>query len=250
MPAAGVQNWSKVSKGANQAYSSNVNCLGSKQVFTEPNQEVHPEDPMSKEIVQNFRDCIVQRGARGIVGLRRCFKVIDDNGSKTLDFDEFYKGLCDFRIKCDKNQGKQLFDAIDVQGNGAIDYDEFLRIIVGPMNEARKQMVKNAFTRFDKDGNGRVNIEDIKSTYDASLHPEVKSGIKTEEEILGEFLDTFEMHHSIKYPSMKDRSITLEEFIEYYNNISCSIDNDEYFELMITNTWNLNNKNYSRGWMN
>ena len=25
-------------------------------------------------------------------------------------------------------------------------------------------------------------------------------------------------------------------------------DHDEYFELMITKAWNLNNKNYSRGW--
>ena len=31
----------------------------------------------------------------------------------------------------------------------------------------------------------------------------------------------------------------MDEWIEYYNNISCSIDNDDYFELMMNNTWNL-----------
>jgi hypothetical protein len=30
-----------------------------------------------------------QRGARGIIGLRRVFKIIDDNGSGSLDFAEF-----------------------------------------------------------------------------------------------------------------------------------------------------------------
>jgi len=33
--------------------------------------------------------------------------------------------------------------------------------------------------------------------------------------------------------------ISLDEFIEYYNNISCNIENDNYFDLMITNAWGL-----------
>lgn len=37
-----------------------------------------------------------------------------------------------------------------------------------------------------------------------------------------------------------DHIVTLEEFEEYYNNISSSIDNDQYFELMINNAWKLN----------
>jgi hypothetical protein len=41
----------------------------------------------------------------------------------------------------------------------------------------------------------------------------------------------------------------LDEFIEYYNNISCSVDNDEYFEVMIRNAWNLDNKApVAKGW--
>jgi len=39
-----------------------------------------------------------------------------------------------------------------------------------------------------------------------------------------------------------DGEITLNEFFDYYSNVSASIDNDEYFQLMITNAWNLNNK--------
>ena len=51
---------------------------------------------------------------------------------------------------------------------------------------------------------------------------------KTEDEILGEFLDTFEMHHSNCVPFTqvggmgRDKSVTMEEFKEYYNHISAS----------------------------
>ena len=62
--------------------------------------------------------------------------------------------------------------------------------------------------------------------YSAKSHPDVRSGKKTEDEILGEFLETFEMHHSLNGAGTRDRSVTIEEFIEYYNNVSASIDND------------------------
>ena len=46
----------------------------------------------------------------------------------------------------------------------------------------------------------------------------------------------------------KDGKVTLNEFMDYYSNISASIDDDEYFQLMITNAWNLENKSYGKGW--
>jgi hypothetical protein len=36
-----------------------------------------------------------------------------------------------------------------------------------------------------------------------------------------------------------DGQVTLDEFIEYYNYVSASIDNDNYFELMMNNAWRL-----------
>jgi len=141
-----------------------------------------------------------------------------------------------------------LFNLFDIDWDGWISYDEFLRTVVGEMNEFRKELVRTAFKKFDRDGNGRVELNDIKNTYSAANHPDVKNGRRTEDEILMEFLDTFELHHWMRHQSAKDSFVTLEEFIEYYNNISCSIDNDETFELMINNSWNLKNRNYARGW--
>jgi hypothetical protein len=38
-----------------------------------------------EQLVKMFRDKLAQRGARGMLGLQRVFKVMDDNGSGTLD---------------------------------------------------------------------------------------------------------------------------------------------------------------------
>lgn len=36
-----------------------------------------------------------------------------------------------------------------------------------------------------------------------------------------------------------DANVTLEEFIEYYNNVSASIDDDVYFAQVMDSSWNL-----------
>ncbi len=96
-----------------------------------------------------------------------------------------------------------------------------------------------AFKIMDKDGSGTIDIRDIKGTYNASKHPDVIAGKKTEDEILFEFLDTFELHHTENPADVRDHNVSPGEWIEYYNNVSMSIDDDRYFELMMNNAWNL-----------
>ena len=45
-------------------------------------------------------------------------------------------------------------------------------------------------------GDGVLDINDIKQRYNAQMHPEVKSGKRTEDEVLTEFMETFEQHHN------------------------------------------------------
>ena len=75
------------------------------------------------------------------------------------------------------------------------------------------------------------------------MHPEVKSGKRTENEVLTEFLETFEQHYNTTTGGQNDGQITPQEWLEYYTNISASIDNDAYFELMMSNTWNIESAN-------
>ena len=118
------------------------------------------------------------------------------------------------------------------------------------MNERRKKIVLQAFQSFDKNGNGIIELDDIRDTYNAKMHPDVKSGKKTEEEVLAEFLDTFEYQFNLLNDEKTDDSkVSLEEFMEYYNNISIGIKDDDYFEEMIISAYNLDNRrNNKKAW--
>lgn len=215
------------------------------------NDNIHGEvNSKENSLLEKFRNKLLSRGGRGIIGLARQFKIFDDNNSKSLDYDEFAKAIKDFKMEMGPNDIKVLFGIFDRDGEGSVDYDEFLRAVRGEMNARRKKIVLQAFNKLDTDGSGIIEINEIKSLYNVKNHPDVKSGKKTEEDIYGEFLETFETHHNIN-KGTKDRRVNREEFIEYYNNISMSIDNDEYFEVMMTNAWKLNgstNTNQSKGW--
>jgi hypothetical protein len=70
-----------------------------------------------------------------------------------------------------------------------------------------------------------------------------------------EFLETFETHHNVAPGSRNDSIVTEEEWVDYYTNISASIDNDEYFALMMNNSWNLSGdantyKKHGKAWAN
>ena len=95
-----------------------------------------------------------------------------------------------------------------------------------------------------------ADILTIKGVYNGAKHPDVLNGKKTEEQILLEFLETFETHHSLRNSNAPDHVVTKEEFEEYYNNVSASIDNDQYFELMMNNAWKINDgdRTYQKGW--
>ncbi len=205
-----------------------------------------------EEMINRLRSKLASRGARGIIGLGRAFHIMDDNGSRSLDLYEFTKAMKDYMLGFSDTEIRSLYNYFDYDRCGSIGYDDFLRTIRGVMNAGRKKLVQQAFNKMDRDGNGWLDINDIKGVYTAKTHPDVLAGRKSEEQVLMDFLETFETHHSIRNNDAPDHIVTKEEFEEYYNNVSASIDDDKYFEVMMNNAWKMNeaDKTYGKGWTN
>lgn len=204
------------------------------------------------ELVIKVREMLAKRGARGMIGLQRIFKIMDDNHSNSLDIQEFWKAMNDFRVKISQEECRHLFSLFDEDDNGELSIDEFLIAIRGQLNEFRRAICRKAFDRLDKDGNGVLDYSDVKTVYNAANHPDVKAGKKTEEDIVNDFLETFEVHRTLSRGDSKSKKndgiVTFSEFVDYYSNVSASIDDDQYFKLMMTNAWNLEGKSYGKAW--
>ena len=60
------------------------------------------------------------------MGLGRAFRRIDDNGDKSLNLEEFTKGLSDTGLDVSDEEAQEIFNQFDTDGSGTINMTEFL----------------------------------------------------------------------------------------------------------------------------
>jgi len=192
------------------------------------------------ELQDLIREKMKARGALGIRGVQRAFRNYDDNGNKNLDKYEFSKALTEMGLNLNKMQFGELMRHYDKNGDGNISFDEFLFALRGSLSDRRKKFVRMAFSLMDADNSGEITLADIKKNYDAKGHPKVLSKEMTEDQALEELLYAFEGEGlGGEDKGAKDGKVTYEEWDRYYCMLSASIDDDDFFELMMHNAWHI-----------
>lgn len=179
-----------------------------------------------ERLLLDVRRQLAKHGARGIIGLSRKFRIMDDDGSKCITIAEFKKAVRELGLlELTDAEIRLIFEAMDVNASGSIDYEEFLKAVRGDMNERRKLLVRRAFDLLDTDGSGVVEPAEVASRYDPNRHPDVIACRREPDSVYREFLETFDVGGD------QDGRVTAREFEHYYSNVSASIDNDDYFEV-------------------
>jgi Ca2+-binding EF-hand superfamily protein len=177
------------------------------------------DDPELDATMKLIREQIVRQGGGGIQALGRRFRIADDDGDRRIDLqNELPKMLKELKIDLTPAQLEKTIRLLDRDGNGSLDFEEFLFCLAPPMNAARVQMVNRIFDKLDRD----------------------KDGVLSRGDIALKAADDPRYNHLCRLCD-KNGSGQIEraEFLDYYREISPSIDRDDYFQTMLSSAWKL-----------
>ena len=192
-----------------------------------------------EDLLAHLRANLIQRGPRGLMSIKRTFMLLDENSDKRISFHEFEKMFKRYRFILSQVEINNLFNYFDKDGSGYIDYGEFVNGIVGDLNEFRKDVLKQVFEKLDKEETGFITVGQLRESYNPKEHPLVRQGKRSEDEILGDFIDILEYHFSLlnekndENVDVNDIKIDFEDFCDFYKTISICIEEDKYFEVMV-----------------
>jgi Ca2+-binding EF-hand superfamily protein len=93
-------------------------------------------------------------------------------------------------------------------------------------------LIRKAYQKLDENSDGTVKLDDVAKLYDVSKNPDVASGKKKPNEVYMEFMKLWDTQ-------VADGVITFDEFLDYFRDVSASIDRDDYFALMMQNSWKI-----------
>ena len=210
-----------------------------------------------EDLVAHLRSNLVQRGPRGLMSIRRTFMLNDENGDKKIAFNEFEKMFKRYRFNLSQVEINNLFNYFDKDGSGFIDYGEFVNGIVGDLSQFRKDILKLVFEKLDREETGFITVGQLRDCYNPREHPLVRQGKRSEDEILGDFIDILEYHFTLlnekneENVDVNEIKIDFDDFCDFYKTISVCIEEDKYFEVLVLSVWGIKKEGkslYQRTW--
>ncbi|KAG5488724.1 hypothetical protein JIQ42_00339 [Leishmania sp. Namibia] len=127
-----------------------------------------------------------------------------------------------------------LIKRFDTTGNNVVCAQDFLVDLRGTMPLARMQAVIYAYQQLSIEGRGSVEFEDMHSLFrlNAATIPDVVDGIIQREEAILDFESCWPGRVGCKIGT-----VTLDEFVEYYADVSPAEESDERFCRLLLQSW-------------
>ena len=250
--------------------SININPQQNEEIIKEEiNEEQNDNNTLNEQIPLNnihinnystkgnnallaFKKILISRGIKGIFRFQKMLSIYDRKSTGLISFDNFYTIFQSNYINIPLSDIKSIFSLFDKNKNNNLEindssqyyikYDDLLKSLIGNMSNKRKILIQKVFNSFNKNQNGKILITDIKNRFNPGGHPDVVGGVKTENKILSEFLDALETFREYNHNlhGGYDFNMSFQEFNEFHNEISMTIEDDNYFENMINNCYNMN----------
>ena len=220
----------------------NENYFKNNFSFKDENQHSHREG--ENYFLLDLKNELVKIGVKGLLNIHYKFLTLCPNISK-ITLNDLVNILNLNHINFDPDEFKDLFNYFSIDSNNKfLDYTRFIRFFKKELNETKLNIVEKIFLSLQYENSNEeedVPLNQIKNKYKAKNHPEVVSGIKTENEKIKEFRECFDINYDIfnsrKYLANNEKMVDFDMFANFYEYVSFIYEGDNEFVNLLVSTW-------------
>lgn len=197
-----------------------------------------------EEVLHRARRSIAIKG-----GLRKaveCVEVLysmDDDVDDLLDLYEFRRGCEKIGIRFRDDEENAIFEAAGEQPAPGprgqptkLRLTKFLDMLHGHLSPQREQAIERAFASLGGSAETFVSPSALREGFNVDNHPLVLKGELDPAYVHTEFLDTFSLLAHVRGGCVNGM-VSFSDFLAYYKVVSSNIDNDAFFELLLSRLW-------------
>ncbi|RLN56343.1 hypothetical protein BBJ28_00001539 [Nothophytophthora sp. Chile5] len=210
-------------------------------------------DAGASSVLRKLQTGLRIRGLQALVALGRCLRLGDQDGDGLLTLAEFRRALqtsYEATEATDQPQSplsdadlRGLFSHLNSDRSGFVAVDAALELVRGPTSARRLRLVQTAYQTLAREtGSALLDACEVVQRYDANRHPDVIAQRKSEEQCFREFVENFDMEETSgaeQKPEDGNGKISAQQWEAYYRNVSFFVPDDDLFELVVRNTWQL-----------
>ena len=192
-------------------------------------------------LVNKLRNILISKGPKSLFVIEKMLSMYDNNKTGKIDLSTLIKIFETYKISISEEEIEKIFSHFDFDNTGMIKYDNLISSIVGSMSIGRENLIKKVYNLISTNNTFDIPLINIIKSYISSRHPDVISGKRISEDVLQEFADNLNIFKDYINSIKKNESdrLNYEDFIKFYSQISMYISDNNYFEMLIKNVWNL-----------
>lgn len=174
-------------------------------------------------------------GFNGIRSLSRALGIVQDcGGTITVSKDDLVAALEQFQIILSADEQASIWFEYDRLGNGLIDPVDFTAALrSNGISPFRRTLMERSWSTLKKDPHGAVDVQVLCKTYNASAHPDVVRGARSEADVQSEFRSAF------SHETNPSGLVSQQEYEQYYSAVSATIEEDDMFAALMRGCWNI-----------
>ena len=213
--------------------------------FLTKNKNVNRYEKKGNNFLIDLKNELKKIGVKGLLNIHYKFLTFCPNISK-ISLENFVNILNLNHIYFDNYEFKDIFNYFSINKNNKLylDYNHFIRFFKKELNETKLNIVEKIFLSFKNDfcdEKEEIPLNLIKNKYKAKRHPDVIIGIKTEEEKIREFRESFDINYNIFNSRVNNENyrkmVDFDMFANFYEYVSFIYEEDKDFVNLLLSTW-------------